>query len=644
MANSKKVESKKVYNNKPKDASATNNAWWTEDENTKERHIWAKVKAIRQDQSLRRSDFLRYARLYSNAEFDQFLSGLASSGMNRKLSFNLVRSCVDTACAKISQAKTRPLILTNAGDYSQTKRAKKLTQYLDGIFDDTKFYSHARKSFREGGIFGTGAIKVFAEFGKIKIEKVFIDEIVVDHMDARTGTPREMHQVKLYPREKLLAMFKSTEQQKWIKTSAVWWEIEKAPRTKVDLVGVIESWHLPSSPTADDGKHVISIDNFTLLDEPYKKDYYPILIIHWNEPILGFYGEGIAAQLIGIQLEVNTVLRRIKEAQELVAVPRVLVQKGSGVNASHITDEIGGIIYYAGQKPEFNTPQAMNKEAYDYLEYLYQKGFQEIGVSQLSASAKKPAGLDSGAALREYQDIGTERFALVSERWQDLAIETAHVIIDIQRDLAKTHKNLSVKVKQKDFIETIEWKDVDMDADKFVMTVYPTNFLPRTPEGQLQYTQELVQSGFIDQTEALSLLNFPDLQGFFRLRTASIDDIASKIEKMIDDGDYAAPEPYEDLGLAVRMTQSAYLRAKAEGVKEGRLELLRRFIDACQNMLLQASAPPQGPLTTPTQPGPSPDSVGVPQGPGPGGGPGAVAKGTKAPRSDLIPLQQPAAQ
>jgi hypothetical protein len=623
-------------------ANRINQSWWLEDENQKHSHIWAKVQAIRQSNSARRSDFLRYARLYTNTEFDHFLSGVSGGFMNRRLSFNVVRSCVDTACSMISQAKTRPLILTTAGDYKQTARAKKLTQYLDGMFDSTKFYRHQRKSFREGCVFGTGILKIFPEEGQVKVEKVFVDEIVVDDLDARAGNPREMHQVKLMPRERLYALFNTKEQRKMIEQAAIWWEVQKSPRTQVDVVGLVESWHLPSEANPDedtqDGRHVISLNNYTLLDEPYTKNYFPFTFNHWNEPLLGFHGEGLAAQLVGIQLEINMVLQRIKEAQELVAVPRVYVQKGSGVNASHITDEIGGVVYYQGNEPKISTPVAMNKEAYDYLEYLYQKSFQDTGISQLAANSKKPAGLDSAVALREYQDIQSDRFILVGERYQDQAIDAAKIMLDTQRDLAKEDPNMTIKVKGKSFIEKIKWKDVDLDEDKYVMTMYPTNFLPKTPEGQLQFTQELVQAGYIDQQEALSLLNFPDLQGFFRTRTAAIDDINMIIEQIVDEGTYTPPEPYMDLALAIKMMQAAYLRGKTDGVPEDKLELMRRFIDACQDIMIQASAPPPGALTAPP---PGPEGPPGPQGPGPQGGPGATGKMDKLKRSDLVPQQQP---
>lgn len=638
------------YKKTEKDAVV--NAWWTKGDDAY-KHAWMKAKNIRYNQSARRADFLRFARLYTNTDFDQFINGITAGFLGRRLSFNVVRSNIDTACAKISKSKTRPLILTNNGSYKQQNRAKKLTQYLDGMFDETKIYRHSRKGFRDSCIFGIGLNKIFKEDNKVKVERVFPDELIVDDLDARGNSPRELHQIKLVPREVLLDMFSDKPKAvAAIETAQIYTE-GKSSKTETDMVGVMESWHLPSSKDATDGMHIISLEEFSLLNEPWKKDYFPFVKQYWNEPLIGFYGEGIAAQLVGIQLEINTVLQRIKESQELVAIPRVLVEDGSGVNTSHITDEIGGILRYRGTKPDFITPTGLNQEAYNYLEYLRNQSFQESGISQLSANSQKPAGLDSRVALREYQDIETERFALVAENYQNFHIDAARMMIDLQREIAEESPNSFVKVKARGFIETIKWSDVDMDDDKFVMSIYPTNFLPRTPEGQLEYTQELVQSGFVDQDEAMSLLNFPDLEGFFSAKTASRDDINMIIEGIIERGDYIAPEPYMDLMKAVTITQSAYLRGKTTDVPDDRLELLLRFIDAAQDLITQSTTPPNTPVTTgdPNAPIPGTNPGGMSPGTGipplptnsvglplPGASPGAIARPVLRPRSDLVPL------
>lgn len=598
------------------------NAWWLLKTDLAQ-NIYAKVEQMKANQDTRRRDWLRYARLYTNTEFDYYLQGITQAAFGKKISFNVCKACVDTAAAKISKARPRPLFLTENGNFSQQKKAKDLTKYSDGMFYDLKMYQLGKAAFRDGCIFGTGTIKYFSENGKTRAERVFIDELIVDDLiDGKNENPRELHQAKMVHKEVLMGLYPSHAQQ--ISETVFNWSSITTRLVTTDMLPVIESWHLPSGQNASDGRHCICLPELVLLDEEYEKDYFPFTFFKWSSPLLGFYGEGLVSQLVGMQLEINGILLRIKQAQELVAVPRVFIEEGSSVAGQSLTDEIGGMYKYRGTAPTFQTPVGMNREVYDYLEYLYRKSFEIPGISMLSATSKKPAGLDSRVALREYQDIETERFALVHEAYQQMYLDASKILIDIQRDIQKSGGSPKVKIKGRDFIETIQWSKVDLPDDKFIMQAYPSNFLPKTPEGQLEFTQELIQAGYVEPEEALSLLNFPDLKGFFNLKTAAVDDIKFLIEKMIEKGEYESPEAYMNLDLAIKMTQAAYLRSKTDGTPEDRRELLRRFIDECQALL--------GGMMEQQQP-----SNAMPQG---GAAiPGAVGQPSTPPISELMPIQ-----
>ncbi len=498
--------------------------WWKAKKEELHAHVQPVVTAIRENQGYRSLDNLRYARLYQNKDFDSFVTQRVSDYFGRKISLNVIRSCCDSASAKIAKSKPRPMFLTFNGSYSLQRRAKNLTKYVDGMYDDGQVYHKGQKCFVDSCVFGTGVLKIYKENEKICFDRVFPEELAVDDVEGRDGCPRQMHQQKLVHRAVLLEKFPKFAVQ--INAAKPMKAEGKTYRTSADMILVTESWHLRSGVEAKDGVHALTIDGATLFCEQWNKDYFPFAFLRWSENLLGFFGDGLASELIGIQLEINQLMIRIKEAQELIAIPRVYLETGSQISKAHITDEIGGIVPYTGKPPVFQTPVGMNREVYEYLEYLVRKAYEMPGISQLSASSKKPAGLDSAVAIREYQDIETERFALVGLRYQQFYLDVAKIAIDLSRDLYEESGSLSVKVKGKSFIEKLKWKDVDLEDDKFVMAVFPTNLLPRSPEGQLQFAQELTQSGFIPKEYALSLLNFPDLQEFFNLQTASLDDIS----------------------------------------------------------------------------------------------------------------------
>lgn len=627
MAETKKVKVTE-YPVGPSRNTGTRIDWWTAKKGADvSASLFSLVSQIREYQINRRLDFLRYGRLFVNRDLEETLSGLPLAAVEQRLSFNVVKSCVNTACAKISKAKPRPLFLTEDGLYSQRRRAKKLTQFMDGLQIDLKMHPKGRKAFRDAAIFGTGLLKVFPNKGRVACERVFPDEVTVDDIDGREGNPRQMFQVTAVPKDVLKKAFNLTgDKETAINLARTASEIYQTQDIRIsERAIVVEGWYLPSSEGADDGRHVISVSNETLLDKPWTRMKFPFAKMCWEEGLLGWWGDGLAGALTGIQLEVNNVLQRIKEGLELIAIPRIFLEGRAGTTASTFTDEIGHYVYYEGKEPVINTPRAFTEEVYNFLEYLYKKAFEETGISQLSAQSKKPAGLDSGVALREYQDIETERFALVGEAYQQLHLDAADIAIDVQKELAEdpdTEEEHKVKVKKDGFIETIKWKEVDMDRDRFIMCAYPTNFLPRTPEGKLQFTQELIQAGYISPEEAVSLLDFPDLERFFNLRTAAMDDVDHSLEQMLEHGNYIVPEPYTDLQLALKMAQSAVLRGKLQGFSESRIELVRRYIDDVQDLVLQTLPP-----------APQPGAV-----PPPGGIPGAVAQPAKPPTSDLLPI------
>lgn len=569
--------------------------WWESKEEEMHRHIVGIVKGIRQEQEYRKQDYLKYARLYANSELLGFYGTQyhrnASNRTTDRLTLNVCKSCVDTSSAKIAKNKPRPLFLTDKGDYTKQTRAKNLTKYLEGAFDQMDLYTKGARSYISAGALGTGILKFYkdTENMRIEAEHVLTDEIVVDDTEGMYQTPRQMFQEKYVSRDILMTQFPQHKRKIANAKGGVQGE---TLRTSADVVKVTEAWHLKSGKEAKDGKHAFAIENCTLFQENYLKDYFPFVFMRYSPKMVGFWGAGIIENIVGLQIEINRILINIQKAQHLFAVPRIAVENSSMVNSQHLTNEFGMILKYTGIAPTWFTPSAMPPEVYDHLWMLYNKAFEIEGISQMNATGQKPSGLDAAVALREYNDIGTERFVQVGQRWEKLYMDASKMIIDMSRDLYEVFPDLSVNVKGGKFLETIRWKDVDLEDDQYIMRVFPTSILPSTPEGKLQTTQELMKAGFIGKEEAMSLLDFPDLEAFMNLQTASLDDINMMIEGMVEHGRYTVPEPQMNLQLAMQMSQNAYLRAKTTSVPEARQELLLRFMDECAQLLGIGEPPP----------------------------------------------------
>ena len=289
-------------------------------------------------------------------------------------------------------------------------------------------------------------------------------------------------------------------------------------------VTVIEAWHLPSSRDSEDGRHSIVIDSVTLLDEPYNRPYFPFVSLRWSDRGMGY-----------------------------------------------------------------KTANAVSPEMFLHLDRLYSRAYEIVGVSQLSASARKPSGIESGRALREFSDIESERFLAFGRAYEKMYLDAAKQMVNIARDIANEGKSdFSITAFSKDNLESIEWGDINLAEDQYVMQIYPTALLPVTPAARLQTVEEMMRSGLLSREDGLALLDFPDIESVQSLENAAVEEIDMIIETIIEKGVYIAPEPFSNLALSMKKMNQAYIRARLDGVDEDRLGLMRRFVADSSSLMNEA--------------------------------------------------------
>ena len=610
------------------------------------------VDVLRNDQDSFYTECMTYRGLYNGRpphSRNMYGSQYYTSSRQPKLTFNIVHSICQAAAAKISKHRPAISFLTEGGNFTQKSKAKMFNKFIQGIFTEVEAYPIAQRAFLDACINGTGVIKIFTEFGKVKLERVPLYEMTVDPLEVENGySPRQLFQTKRVSRFVLAEMFPDSRDAIMAADEERDDEYTQNESRTSDMILCHEAWHLPSGPNADDGRHLICVDNATLLDEPWDKDYFPFVFIRWTENPASFWGNGLTKEVKGIQVEINKLLARIQEQMHL-ATPKVFIEDSSKIVQTHLNNRVWGAIKYRGAPPQFFVPRAVSGEMFSHLDRLVDRAYEMTGISQLSAQSKKPVGLESGRALREFSDIESERFMVVGQAYEKLFTDAAKQII---RVVSESGSYVSKSYDMTSGMERIQWSDIDLDEDQYVMQVKPIGSLPQTPAAKLSSVAEMTQNGLFTPEEAHQLLDFPDLEKANKLKTAHIDVIDMMIDGILEREEWNPPEPFMDLNFGIQRFQQAYNLAIIERAPESRLELMRRWIEKALTIIEHGMAPegppPGGPMPGPAPgpmpPGPMPPGMMPPGGPVPppmpGGGMG-VSPPPQLPQGELMPAGIP---
>lgn len=578
--------------------------------------VGATVERIRERDSKWLAQLREYERLY---EDDQWYE-LEFKGQTYRVTFNVIRACINTLAARIAKSKPRPMYVTDDANWKYQRRAKKRTDVVTGIYQKSGAFDLGPSVFKDGAIGGTGTIRWEIDDGAVVCDRVLPEELVLDEQEARYGKPKTAYHCRLVSRDVLIAQFPEWEAviEDAPSPDAKWYRGTDAyQQDDTDLIEVIEAWHLSATSDSGDGRWCISIDGVTLESANYDKNYLPFASFRWEPPLRGFRGTGVAKELAGIQYAINRLMRELEEGHHLMAKGRVFVAKGT-INKAQLTSKVGSVIEFDPQKGPAPTSvvwQAFGAETYQYLERLYQRAFELSGVSQLSASGKKPSGVDAAVAMRELQDIESERFALPSLRFEAMYMDSAPIVVGLIRDLIEDDKSPTIRTKAGRFMAAIDAQDVIErdDDDQYEITAYPASMLPKSISGRRQEIAEWQKQGWISPDEAMQLMEMPDTDKFISLRIAGIELAQMVVERVLDDGVMMEPEKYWDIETTFRIAHQELLRGTLNGAPEDRMELLRRFTDRLEAMMQPppdaAPPPPDAPMVGPEMTALPPDAA-----------------------------------
>jgi hypothetical protein len=454
---------------------------------------------------------------------------------------NVIKSCIDTLTSKIAQSKVRPFFNTQNGSFKDIQVVKQAQSFFDLYYDSENVNKKISEAFRDSCIFDTGVIYI-DEVTK-KIEKALPWQVFIRPAEVNYGKiTRVFYERKDYPTTLLDDEL-----------------IEKSNSRDDDYVtyGIYY----------DTFNHIKAeiIKGIVVRKTEYKPSKIPFIFLHYCAPIIGNTSQSIVDMLNSIQLEIDNLMMKIKDASQLNPALTFCVPKGSSVKTSQLNNRVGQILEYnatpnmTGSPVTVATPAFIDNQYMTLIEQLKQTAYELVGISQLSAMSTKPTGLNSGVALSTMENIESDRFETqlnqVIRAYVDVAKTCLEIFPPEETILPEDNHRLSIK-----------WSDIVEEADRMVIQFSAADSLSKDPSTKLEQLQMLAQTGIIPTSRIAQFMELPDIQSGYSLSNNAINAVLTCINDCIEKNIFSVPDyiPFQMLKEEIINTQLSLKAAASE--------------------------------------------------------------------------------
>lgn len=587
--------------------------WWlAQDDKTLCAQLLSTTAFLKNFHSARIRQASLYSRLFSGKPLYNYLASTSTLDNSQQMPMgrptaNVVYSCIDTLTSKITQDRPRPVFLTDAGHYKERKISKQLNNFIMGEFYRCNAYELGAEAFRDSAMLGNGLIKIIEKNNKVELERTLETELLVDFNDAYYRNPRALIQTKLCDRGMMADLIPKESEKIYAAQGGTVDNSPQSTETVSDQFIISEGWHLPSGEDANDGRHVIVCSEGMLLDEVWDKPYFPFEKIDYNQNTVGWFSQGLAEILFPTQMEIYKMLIIASQCIEMTGVPKIIISELSKVLETAFNNNVSSIIKVKtmAEAPQFVNATSNNQEIYDYIKWLIENAYAMSGVSALSAAAQKPAGLNSGEAQREFQNIQSDRFAALQRKYQNFYPGLAYKMIDKAAEIAKRTGKYTSVYPGKDGTREVDLPISDGALkDTYIIQCFDESSLPKDPVGRQARLSEMFASNEIDKQEFRRLSNFPDLEQSDQLAVSLEERILHDLDSIIEKGKkgFNPPDSFmlDPTDLATKLTVQTINKYAVTDLEESKIQLLRDYFTAIQ--VLKKTATPPAPMPAPGQP------------------------------------------
>jgi hypothetical protein len=601
------------------------------------------VDGFLKDQAGRRTQYIRNLELFEGRTMGGY-SAHSYAGEYKRDTTNdrlrLIRSAVASAVSSIyAPQKPKPQFQTLGATWATRRKAYRLDRICEGVLNQRQdrfinVWAFMADAGVECAIQGDANIKVVADREQKRIVHELVPSPDLFHDPVEGRRPKSLFQRAPIGMEQALELFPKAE--KAIKGAQPYeWHgraVASQPRAQ-RVIEIRYAWRLPDS-TEKPGMWCAVIGDEVCDDGDWSAPSFPFVKLQWEPHRDGPWASGIAEEGGYLAENAGDLDKRLHHREIVAAGKKIYYHEGTlKPDDLALNDALVAVAIEPGATfPQESLTPPFSPMELEYLQEKVRNFWDAIGISQVSAAARREQGVSSGVAMMTLNDTKAGRQLLKSQRYEQAFVDLAHQYVWRLRELAEEDPDFAVRWPGKSLLREVKWKDADVeDDDSFTVTVAPASALPHDPAGRQEMVQTMLGSGLISQETAKTLIGWPDLDSELNVENAEAEYIDSLIERYLDadaedwsDGDYDAPEGFimNKVG-ALRRFSSAWFRAKIDqralpkdeqAVAEFNIALLVRYIRELDALMPKPAPAPM--------PGPAPDQLATP---GPVAMPGPMA-------------------
>ena len=612
------------------------------------------IEAFKREQSGRRVRYRRNLELYERRKANDASSYQDTSGEDFvRDRLGLVRSAVATAVSTIyAPQKPKPQFQTSGASWAVRRRAYKLDRICEGILNQRQgrwinVWAFMADAGAETAVQGVAPIKVYSDMPNKRVAHKLIPhpDIWFDPTEGRD--PRNLYHREPISEADALALWGKKHRDTILGAQPYEWFANKDQKPRDSKT--IELQYAYKLPDSDDepGKWCAVISGEVMDSGDWDSPMFPFVMLGWEPHRDTPWYSGIADEGAGQAEFCSELYLRLRYRTIIASNQFVFYQKDTCKPDDLAMNDARVVVPYEGGTPPIITEaNPFGAQEMEFLQYSVQNFWDAIGISQVSAAARREQGVNSGIALMTLNDTKAGRQLQKAQRYEQAYVDLAHQYVERLRELSKEHPELLIQWPGKSMLRSVKFTDADVDDDMFTVTVGASSALPHDPAGRQQMVSELYQQGMISQETAKTLIGWPDLDNELNLETAAQEYVDALIELYLDADpktwnamEYQAPEGYlPNKPAALLRFACALYKARTDQMSlppdekakaQFNMDLLIRWIKEMDALMNPPPAPPM------PAPGAAPGGP-LPAGPLPPGAlpppaPGALPPGLAPP-------------